>query len=107
MDIGGKDTIVTLDLSRMVKLEVLACIGDHWPAKKYEADNNDYLYYENRAALDSWSLDGRTEANADQMIHIVYEVPHRVTIVTDGPKTEAICEDLRQVLTGEAFRTKR
>ncbi len=107
MEIGGKDTIVILDLARMVRLEVRACISDHWPAIKHESDGNDHFYYENEKAMAMWDLNGRTEDYADQMIHIVYEVPQRVTIVTDGPKTEAICEDLRQVLTGEAFRTKR
>lgn len=107
MEIGGKDTIVILDLSRMVRLEVRACIGDHWPNVRHQNDGIDHFYYETTAAMDSWDSEGRTDENADQMIHIVYEVPHRVTIVTDGPQTEAICEDLRQVLAGEAFRTKR
>ena len=107
MEIGGKDTIVILDLAQMVRLEVKACISDHWPAIKHESDGNEYFYYENEKAKAMWNRYGRTGKAADQMIHIIYEVPHRVTIVTDGPKTEAICEDLRQVLSGEAFRTKR
>lgn len=104
MEIGGNDHVLELSLDLMIKNAVETAVSNSWPLFVSEVDEENAFYYRDVEAQSSWKKNGRTGYNKDLTVHVVYDVPgRRVSVVTDGPRTELILEEVQRATSSKVL----
>ncbi len=83
MQIGGEDYQVNVKTTPDLKRFIRGYCENIWPHLVVEKLPGEWFLYPNKAAKASWTSEGLTPENSDQMFHVIFEEEYVGFVVSE------------------------